>query len=70
MGIVAIREDELIDHIHIYRESWAEHIGLVGGLNAFWLLILWALCKCCTTNQFSASLRREINPEIVEEADR
>lgn len=50
MGVIWIKEDELIDHIHIYRESWAEHLGLVGGLNAFWLMMVWCLCKCLTNN--------------------
>lgn len=70
MGSVFFTEDEIIDRIDVYRENLMESIALVGGFNCFFLLLMWGLFKCCVSNQFHASLRREIRPSIVEAGDR
>jgi len=46
-----------------------EHLAYVAGLNLFWIMLFHCLFKCCVRNQFHASLRKEVNPNVVRNAD-
>ena len=65
IGYMWINEDETRAEIVIYREHWAKHLAYGGGLNIFWLTILYAFFKCFVANQFDSSIRQEVNPTIV-----
>ena len=69
LGIVWFYEEDVELNIIVHRERWAEHLAFVGGLNLFWIMIFHCIFKCCTRNQFHASLRKEINPNVVRNAD-
>jgi len=69
MGVVWFYEDDVELNINVHRERWAEHLAFVAGLNLFWIMIFHCFLRCCTRNQFHASLRKEINPNVVRNAD-
>lgn len=69
LGIVWFYEDDVELNINVKRENWPEHLAYVGGLNLFWIMLFHCFLKCCTRNQFHASLRKEINPNVVRNAD-
>ena len=69
LGIIWFYEEDVEMNINIYRERWLEHLAYVAGLNLFWFIIFYCCLKCFVRNQFHASLRKEIDPNVVKAAD-
>ena len=69
LGKLYIEEDDWQTDIHVYRERWMDHLAYIGGINLFWIFFVQCCLSCCVKNQFNASLRNELNPQVVKQSD-